>query len=324
MSEPLFVIENLKKYFPVKKSYIVMERTVGQIKAVDGINFTVNAGETFGLVGESGCGKTTTSMMVLRLYEPTSGVIRYQGEDMSKFKGEKLKDYRRSVQAMFQDPYSSLSPRLRVRTIISEPMTVNGVTDKNEIKTRVNAALSEVGLPLGSAELYPHEFSGGQRQRIALARAIVLRPKLVVLDEPVSGLDVSIRAQVMNLLKDIQGALGVSYLLIAHNLATMRYMCNWIGVMYLGKIVELADSEELFTHPLHPYTLALFSAALPSAPDTPKAEIILKGEVPSPINVPPGCRFHPRCFQSKNTCSEAEPELKKVGPAHFVACAQCQ
>ncbi len=324
MSEPLFIIENMKKYFPVKKSYIVFEKTVAHVKAIDGVNFNINQGETLGLVGESGCGKTTTAFVVLGLYKPTAGTIRFQGNDINKFTKEQMKEYRRSVQAMFQDPYSSLSPRLRIHNLISEPLTVNNVTDKKEVNDRVKEALMQVGLPPGAADLYPHEFSGGQRQRIALARSIVLRPKLVVLDEPVSGLDVSIRAQVMNLLKDIQESLGISYLLIAHNLATMRYMCSHVAVMYLGKIVEMASSEELFTHPLHPYTHALFSAALPSAPDVQREEIVLKGEVPSPINVPPGCRFHPRCFQAKNTCSEGEPQLKDVGAGHLVACGQCQ
>ncbi len=322
MSETIFVVDNLKKYFPVTKSFVVYQKTVGYVKAVDGINFSVNAGETFGLVGESGCGKTTTSMMFLRAYKPTSGSIRFRGDDINKYGKEKDRLYHRAVQMMFQDPFSSLSPRLRVGAIVGEPLIVNGVTNRSEVNDRVKEAISQVGLASGSDNNYPHEFSGGQRQRIALARAIVLRPQLVVLDEPVSGLDVSIRASVMNLLKDIQGALGISYLLIAHNLGTMRYMCHWVGVMYLGKIVELAESEELFTHPLHPYTLALFSAALPSHPDVKREEIILRGEVPSPINVPPGCRFNPRCFRSKGGCSEVEPQLKEVSKGHFVACDQ--
>ncbi|MBM2825725.1 MAG: Peptide transporter substrate-binding protein [Dehalococcoidales bacterium] len=324
MSEPIFVVENLKKHFPVNKSYVVYTKTVGQVKAVDGIDFSINAGETFGLVGESGCGKTTTSMMFLRAYKPTSGSIRFRGDDINRFGREKDRQYHRAVQMMFQDPFSSLSPRLRVGAIVGEPLIVNGVTNRAEVNDRVKEAIAQVGLANGSDNNYPHEFSGGQRQRIALARAIVLRPQLVVLDEPVSGLDVSIRASVMNLLKDIQQALGISYLLIAHNLGTMRYMCHWVGVMYLGKIVELAESEELFTHPLHPYTHALFSAALPSHPDVKREEIILRGEVPSPINVPPGCRFHPRCFRAKGDCSGAEPKLLDVGKGHFVACGQCE
>ena len=319
MPEPLVRIEKLKKYFPVTKG-IVIERTIAHVKAVDGIDFVINPGETFGLVGESGCGKTTTAFLVLRLYTPTAGHVWFGQDDINRIEGHKLREYRKSVQAMFQDPYSSLSPRLAVGSLVAEPLIVNGITDKGEVKERVEEALRQVGLTADVVNYYPHEFSGGQRQRIALARAVVLRPKLVVLDEPVSGLDVSIRAQVMNLLKDTQQALGVAYLLIAHNLATMRYMCHWVGVMYLGKIVEMAPSEELFTHPIHPYTLALFSAALPSHPDVKRDEIVLTGEVPSPVNVPPGCRFHPRCFRAQKTCSEAEPVLRQLDGQHFVAC----
>ncbi len=290
------------------------------MKAVDGIDFVINPGETFGLAGESGCGKTTTSMLVLRLYEPTSGTIWFGKDNIHKLDGRKLREYRKSVQAIFQDPYSSLNPRLTVGRIVAEPLIVNGITEKGEVKERVEEALLHVGLTVDTVNYYPHEFSGGQRQRIALARAIVLKPKLVVLDEPVSALDVSIRAQVMNLFRETQQSLGIAYLLIAHNLATMRYMCHWVGVMYLGKIVEMAASEELFTHPIHPYTHALFSATLPSHPDIKRDEIVLTGEVPSPVNVPSGCRFHPRCFRAKTGCSESEPPLKQINSQHFVAC----
>ena len=319
MSEPLFRIENLKKYFPVTKG-ILFERTIAQVKAVDGIDFVINAGETFALVGESGCGKTTTAFLILKLLEPTAGSIWFDGEDIAGLKGKNLKNYRKSVQAIFQDPYSSLSPRMLVRNILAEPLIVNDYADKDEINDRLKAAVLEVGLGEEALDLYPHEFSGGQRQRIALARSLILRPKLVVLDEPVSALDVSIRAQMMNDMKDLQQQLGVAYLLIAHGLGTVRYMSHWVGVMYLGKIVEWAPGEELFTHPLHPYTLALFSAALPSHPDIIRDEIILPGEVPSPVNVPPGCRFHPRCFRAKEICSEEEPGLREVNSQHFVAC----
>ncbi len=320
MPEPLVRVEKLKKHFPIEKSFLlVLKKTAGWVKAVDGIDFTINARETFGLVGESGCGKTTTSMLILKLIDPTAGSIWLGGKDIAMLKRTALKDYRRSVQAMFQDPYSSLSPRMKVAGIVGEPLLVNGVP-KNEIKDRVMETLLQVGLDSGAPDLYPHEFSGGQRQRIALARAVVLRPKLVILDEPVSALDVSIRAQVMNLLKDIQEALGIAYLLIAHNLATVRYMCHWVGVMYLGKIVEMAAGEELFTHPIHPYTHALLSAALPGHPDVKRDEIVLPGEVPSPVNVPPGCRFHPRCLSAKKGCSEEEPPLRQVNSMHFVAC----
>jgi len=322
MSENLLRVENLKKHFPVNKPFLyVLQKTVGWVKAVDGIDFAIQPQETFGLVGESGCGKTTTSMLILKLIESTSGSIWFEGKDIAKLKGAQLKDYRRSVQAMFQDPFSSLSPRMKVSSIVGEPLLVNGVP-KNEIEDRVMETILQVGLDRGAVDLYPHEFSGGQRQRIALARAVVLRPKLVILDEPVSALDVSIRAQVMNLLKEIQQDLGIAYLMIAHNLATVRYMCHWVGVMYLGKIVEMAAGEELFTHPLHPYTQALLSAALPSHPDVKRDEIVLPGEVPSPVNVPPGCRFHPRCPSAKKSCSEEELILSQVNSVHFVACHQ--
>ncbi|MFC1533366.1 ABC transporter ATP-binding protein [Thermodesulfobacteriota bacterium] len=319
MTEPLLTVDKLKKCFPVTKG-VLFERNIGQVNAVDEIDFTICPGETFGLVGESGCGKTTTAMLILQLLTPTSGAIWFEGENVTGLSSRKLKNYRRSVQAMFQDPYSSLSPRMRVGNIIAEPLIVNGIMDNKMIKDRVMEAISQVDLGRGATELYPHEFSGGQRQRIALAQALVLKPKLVVLDEPVSALDVSISAQMMNLLKDLQESLGVAYLLIAHNLATVRYMSHWVGVMYLGKIVELAIGEELFTHPLHPYTHALLSAALPSHPDVHREKIILPGEVPSPVNIPPGCCFHPRCFRAKENCSKEQPVLEEVNRQHFVAC----
>lgn len=317
MSEHLLKIEGLKKHFPITRG--LLGKTVAHVKAVDGIDFVINPGETFGLVGESGCGKTTTGFLVLRLLEPTSGSIWFDGQDIAGLKGRKLKNYRKSVQAIFQDPYASLSPRMRVRNILAEPLENQGL-HKDEIKDRLAEAILQVGLGEGALNLYPHEFSGGQRQRIALARSLILKPKLVVLDEPVSALDVSIRAQIMNDLKDLQQQLGVAYLLIAHNLDTVRYMSHWVGVMYLGKIVESAPGEELFSHPMHPYTQALFSAALPSHPDRKKQEIVLPGEVPSPVNIPPGCRFHPRCFCAKKNCSTEEPGLIEVSSQHFVAC----
>jgi oligopeptide/dipeptide ABC transporter ATP-binding protein len=320
MPEPLVKVQDLKKYFPSEKSYLgVLKKRVGWVKAVDGISFEINQGETFGLVGESGCGKSTTSMLILKLYEPTSGSIKFAGKEIIHIKGEALKEYRRSVQAMFQDPFSSLNPRMKVGSIVGEPLIVNKVP-KNEIRERVAESLQQVGLAPEAVNLYPHEFSGGQRQRLALARAIVLRPKLVILDEPISGLDVSIGAQVMNLLKDTQKTLGIAYLLIAHNLATVRYMCHWVGVMYLGQIVEIAATEELYTHPLHPYTKALLSAALPSHPDIKRDEVVLPGEVPSPVNIPGGCRFHPRCLNCQGQCSETEPSLRMVNAQHYVAC----
>jgi peptide/nickel transport system ATP-binding protein/oligopeptide transport system ATP-binding protein len=271
-------------------------------------------------VGESGCGKTTTAKLVLRLEEPTEGQVLADGKDVHALEGDALKDYRTTVQAVFQDPWSSLSPRMRVRDIVAEPLVVNQRVSDQEVKDRVAEALASVGLRPQQANLYPHEFSGGQRQRIAVASALVSKPKLIILDEPVSALDVSIRAQIMNLLVDLQKQYDVSYLLIAHHLATTRYMANEVAVMYLGKIVEKAKTKELFSKPLHPYTKALFSAALPSHPDITREEIILTGEVPSPINPPSGCRFHPRCPFAMEKCSHEVPELREVAPDHQVSC----
>ena len=316
---PLLRLENVKKHFPVTKGLILM-KTVGYVQAVDGISFTIKQGETIGLVGESGCGKTTTSKLILRLEQPTEGQILLEGQDIQAFKGQAVKDYRTAVQAVFQDPWSSLSPRMRVRDIVAEPLTVNRDVSGPEARERVAEVLQQVGLHPEQANNYPHEFSGGQRQRIAVASALVSYPKLIILDEPVSALDVSIRAQVMNLLKDLQGEYNVGYLLIAHNLATVRYMAHETAVMYLGQIVEYSETEELFDNPLHPYTKALFSAALPSHPDLIREDIVLTGEVPSPINPPSGCRFHPRCPFAMDKCSVEIPEYKEVAPGHSVSC----
>ena len=319
MAQELMRVEDLRKYFPVTKGLIMM-RTVGHVQAVDGINFVVNEGETLGLVGESGCGKTTTSKLILRLEEPTGGRILLDGKDIQGFKGQELKDFRAQVQAVFQDPWSSLSPRMRVRDIVSEALVVNRDVTHQERDDRVEEVMTQVGLHKAQADLYPHEFSGGQRQRVAVASALASYPKLIILDEPVSALDVSIRAQVMNLLVDLQQETGVAYLLVAHNLATVRYMAHQTAVMYLGQIVEYSPTEELYENPLHPYTKALFSAALPSHPDVAREEIVLTGEVPSPINPPSGCRFHPRCPSAMDRCSVEIPVQKNVGADHLVSC----
>ncbi len=319
MSDPLLRVEKLRKYFPVTKG-ILFPRTTGWIKAVDDVSFSIGNGETFALIGESGCGKSTTAKLILLLSKPTGGSIRFEGNEILGADGARRWEYRRSVQTVFQDPTSSLNSRMRVGSIVAEPIIVNEKMSGKAIRERVNELLNQVGLPASAVTLFPHEFSGGQRQRIALARAIALNPKLVVLDEPVSALDVSIGAQIMNLLKDLQQKLGISYLLIAHNLATVRYMSHHVGIMYLGRIVEHAPSNELFTRPVHPYTRALISAALPSHPDVQKEEIVLQGEVPSPMNVPPGCRFNTRCPDAQGICLTEDPSLKQVGAQHWVAC----
>ena len=310
---------DLKKHFPVTKG-VLISKTTGWIKAVDGISFSIQPGETLGIVGESGCGKSTTAKMLLMLEEPTEGSILFQGSDISQADAEARREYRSSVQAVFQDPWSSLNPRMRVRDLIAEPMIINLDISKSEVHDRVEKLLSDVGLNPYHANLYPHEFSGGQRQRLAIARALSLNPKVIVLDEPVSALDVSIRAQIMNLLKDLQKEYNVSYMLIAHHLATVRYMCDWVAVMYLGQIVELAAAKDLYDNPSHPNTQALMSAALPSHPDTVQEEIILTGEVPSPLNPPEGCRFNPRCPQAMDRCSVEVPKVTEISPGHVTSC----
>ncbi len=320
-SEPPVLLEarDLKKHFPVTKGLLISKVT-GWIKAVDGLSFQIRAGETLGIVGESGCGKSTTAKMLLMLEQPTEGSILFDGQDIYLAGTEQRREYRRSVQAVFQDPWSSLNPRMRVRDLIAEPMVINWNLPRRELMDRVEKLLSDVGLSAYHGNLYPHEFSGGQRQRLAIARALSLNPRLIVLDEPVSALDVSIRAQIMNLLKDLQKEYNVSYLLIAHHLATVRYMCDWVAVMYLGQIVEFAPVRELYENPSHPYTKALMSAALPSHPDIEQEEMILTGEVPSPLNPPEGCRFHPRCPFVMDRCSVEIPAVTELSPGHVVSC----
>jgi oligopeptide/dipeptide ABC transporter ATP-binding protein len=318
MAEPLLEVQDLKKHFPVKAAGLL--RKPGAVKAVDGISFTVNRGETLGLVGESGCGKTTTSKLVLAAERPTAGVIEFEGKNVASLPDGQLRDYRRKVQVVFQDPYSSLSPRMRVGEIISEPLQAHESLSRQDVQSRVGELLELVGMRPDMARLFPHEFSGGQRQRLAIARALSTNARLVVLDEPVSALDVSIRAHIIGLLEEIQRRLGVSYLFIAHDLAAVSHLSHQTAVMYLGKLVEVADSLELCTAPLHPYTKALFAASLPSHPDEAREEIVLSGEVPSALNPPRGCRFHPRCPFAMPRCAEEEPLLAELSPGHTVAC----
>jgi oligopeptide/dipeptide ABC transporter ATP-binding protein len=318
VGEPLLQVRDLKKHFPVGNRLLGRER--GWVKAVDGISFTINRGETLGLVGESGCGKTTTSKLILAAEAPTAGAIEFEGRNIASLHGQELMEYRRRVQVVFQDPFSSLSPRMRVGEIIGEPIEAHEKLLRRQVQSRVQELLELVGLRADMARLFPHEFSGGQRQRVAIARALSTNTRLVVLDEPVSALDVSIRAHIIRLLEDIQLRLGVSYLFIAHDLAAVSHLSQQTAVMYLGKLVEVADSLELCATPLHPYTKALFAASLPSHPVEPREEIVLSGEVPSPLNPPRGCHFHPRCPFVMPRCSEEEPKLLELAPGHSVAC----
>ncbi|HKA60878.1 MAG TPA: dipeptide ABC transporter ATP-binding protein [Methylomirabilota bacterium] len=313
----LLEVEGLTKHFQVRRG--LLGRATGLVRAVDSVSFTIDEGATLGVVGESGCGKTTTSKLVLGLERPTAGTIRFGGENVLTLGRTGLRRYRRAVQAVFQDPYASLDPRMRVGTIIAEPLVINERMDATARRRRVHELLDLVSLPARAADLYPHEFSGGQRQRVAIARALALSPRLVVLDEPVSALDVSIRAQILNLLRDLQARLGVSYLFIAHDLAAVAHMSHAIAVMYLGQIVERGPADAVALEPRHPYTQALFAAALPIDFDSPREEITLAGEVPSPLNPPSGCRFHPRCPHAMPRCATEEPVFRPAA-GRLVAC----
>jgi len=316
----LVKVRDLKMWFPIRRG--LLQRHVGDVKAVDGLNFDVFPGETLGLVGESGCGKSTTGRSILQLYKPTEGTVEFEGKDLVKMRGEELRQMRRQMQMIFQDPYASLNPRMTVGSIVSEPMEVHNIGTRSERLERVRELLQVVGLNPYFINRYPHEFSGGQRQRIGVARALAVNPSFIVCDEPISALDVSIQAQVINLLEDLQAQFNLTYLFIAHDLSVVRHISDRIAVMYLGKIMELADRDELYRNPMHPYTQALLSAVPIPDPviEEKRKRIILEGDVPSPANPPKGCNFSTRCPKAMDVCQEQEPVFKDYGDGHFVAC----
>jgi len=317
----LVQIKGLKKYFPITQG-IIFQRKVADVKAVDGLDFTINRGETLGLVGESGCGKSTTGRTILQLYRPTAGQVFFKGQDLVKMKGEELRKMRRNMQMIFQDPYASLNPRMTVGDIIGEPLEVHNIAKGKEKKDRVQDLLQVVGLNPYFVNRYPHEFSGGQRQRIGIARSLAVQPDFIVCDEPISALDVSIQAQIINLLEELQSKFNLTYLFIAHDLSVVRHISDRVAVMYLGKIVELTDRDSLYKNPLHPYTKALLSAVPIPDPlvEEKRERFILVGDVPSPVNPPSGCRFHTRCPVAIEICKTVDPEWRDVGGTHFVAC----
>jgi oligopeptide transport system ATP-binding protein len=324
MGGTLIDVQDLVMHFPVTEG-IVIPKVVANVKAVDGISFSIRKGETLGLVGESGCGKTTTGRCIFRLEDATAGAISYEGVDLTKLKGNELLPYRQKIQVIFQDPFSSLNPRMKIGEILAEPMRVHGIIpDQRERDERVLELLKLCGLSPRFADRYPHEMSGGQRQRVGIARALAMDPEFIVCDEAVSALDVSIQAQVINLLEDLRDKFGLTYLFISHDLSVVRHICHRVAVMYLGKMVELADTDELFDNPLHPYTKALLEAVPIPDPtlESGRAHKIIKGEIPSPMNPPSGCVFHPRCEIAVDSCPKAFPEFREVKPGHWVACTE--
>lgn len=318
MTKPLLKVEGLKKYFPIKKG--LLGKTVGQIKAVDNVSFYVNEGETLGIVGESGCGKSTTGRMLMRLLEPTEGTVEFDGKELTLLTSEEMRKTRRDIQMVFQDPYASLNPRHTIEKILGEPLLVHGMRDSKERQAKIYEFLEIVGLSKYHAKRYPHQFSGGQRQRIGIARALMTNPKLIIADEPVSALDVSIQAQVLNLLKDLQSEFNLTYIFIAHDLGVVRHISDRVGVMYLGKIVEVSETEKLYANPLHPYTQALLSAVPVPDPAYEKKEILLEGDIPNPADPPTGCTFHTRCPYVMDICRKEIPQLVEMEKSHSVAC----